>query len=123
MSMIEMKDSSLPLSRTEMLRALRRYGENIDRCIELCSFDPLLMKNAKMARYLLEDIRSENACYNISSLAVNGKDAINLGFSGIQIGCALELVLEAVITDKLPNRKDALISFLEKMRGDGDVFI
>lgn len=122
-SMIEMKERALPLSRSDMLRALRQYGENIDRCIEYCSFDASLRDDAEKARAILSDIRSENACYEVSSLAVNGKDIMSLGISGPRVGRALEMLLEAVITGELPNRRDILMSFLENMRGDDDVFI
>lgn len=116
-SMLEMKEHGLPLSRADTLRAMRRCKGNIDRCIEYCAGDLSLRQDAETARAILADIRSENACYDIRSLAVNGTDVMSLGFAGAQVGRALEALLEAVIGGEVPNQRDALMAYLEKMRG------
>lgn len=122
-SMLGMRASSLPLSRPDMLRALRRYGSNTERCIEYCSCDSSLSEDAEAARVLLAGIRSENACYDIRELDIDGRDVMNLGFSGSAVGQALEMLLEAVICGNVPNNREELMSYLTNTGGNGDVFV
>ena len=59
---------------------------------------------------LLEEIRSEEACFTLKDLAINGQDLIKLGFTpGPAIGNCLAQLLEQVQDEKLPNEKEALI--------------
>ena len=60
---------------------------------------------------ILTQIFREKACLSVKDLAVNGHDLINLGFSGRQIGQMLNLLLEKVLDEQLPNGKDSLLSF------------
>lgn len=52
--------------------------------------------------------------YRLKDLAVNGNDLIALGFSGKQIGEKLSELLTLVIDGKMPNTKEALLSYLNK---------
>lgn len=49
------------------------------------------------------------SCFDLSSLAVNGRDLITLGFVGKEIGEALKILLDEVIENKLQNEKEALL--------------
>lgn len=59
---------------------------------------------------LLQEILEDKECFQRNQLAINGKDIIELGIcEGIQIGCILDQLVEAVIDDpKLNNRVDLL---------------
>lgn len=122
-SMLEMKTLGIPSCRADMLRAMRRYKKNTERCLEYCALDPKMTQSAHAALELVSKLRREKACYEISSLAVRGEDLISLGFEGKQIGRALDTVLDAVIRGELPDERKSIMEFLENMRGAGDVFI
>ena len=61
---------------------------------------------------LLTEIMEENACLSLKDLAVNGHDLTELGFRGKEIGEKLNLLLEKVLEEELPNEKEALLTFL-----------
>ena len=59
---------------------------------------------------LLTQLLSEQACFGIKDLAVNGNDLLVLGFApGPKIGLCLSRLLNLVQDEKLPNEKDALL--------------
>ena len=60
-------------------------------------------------RAVLEEIEAENACLSLKDLAINGHDLMALGITGREIGKILNSLLEQVIDEKIPNKKDALL--------------
>ena len=72
-------------------------------------------KNAALAS-LRDDIIASGECTDLSGLAVNGADAAAAGMSGKEIGEALDALLEAVITERLPNERNALLHEIENMK-------
>lgn len=63
---------------------------------------------------ILFEILAENTCLSIKDLAVNGHDLMALGYTGPAIGQALQFLLDAVLDDRLPNEKNALIHALNE---------
>lgn len=63
-------------------------------------------------------IISENDCYSLKNLDVNGHDIVRLGFAGKSIGLALDFLLNAVIEGKCPNEKIILCDYLEQNRNN-----
>ena len=59
---------------------------------------------------LLTEIFEENACLSLKELAVNGRDLMELGYSGPAIGKCLNSLLEQVLDETLPNEKSALLA-------------
>ena len=66
-------------------------------------------------RVLLEEIRAENACLTLKDLAVNGQDMLALGLKGPQIGKTLNALLDAVLEERLPNDREALLRYAGEM--------
>ena len=62
-------------------------------------------------RVLLEEIRAGNACLTLKDLAVNGQDMLALGLKGPQIGKTLNALLDAVLEERLPNDREALLRY------------
>lgn len=63
---------------------------------------------------ILEEIKSENACFRISDLAVSGNDLAKAGIPpSPQMGRILEALLDEVMGEKIENKKDALIKRAE----------
>ena len=51
-------------------------------------------------------------CFDRSGLAVTGRDLLERGLKGPEIGVALDKLVEAVIEGRLPNEKEALLKHL-----------
>ena len=62
-------------------------------------------------RSIIAEIQAENACFSLKDLAVRGNDLMPLGYTGKEIGACLNQLLEQVMEEKLPNEKEALISW------------
>ena len=58
-----------------------------------------------------DQLQAENACCRVGQLAVNGRDLMALGAKpGPGLRRQLEALLEAVITGRLPNEREALLA-------------
>ena len=66
---------------------------------------------------LLTDILAEEACLSLKDLAVNGHDLMTLGIQGPDVGKTLTFLLDAVLDERLPNEKSALLqAIIEQLR-------
>ena len=66
-------------------------------------------------RAMLEEIREENACLRLQDLAVNGNDMMALGLQGKEIGKTLNALLDAVLDERIPNDREALLRCAREM--------
>ena len=78
-------------------------------CIERVQIIEAMQKRAEM-------IIADNQCLRIPDLEVNGSDMLELGFNGEKIGTVLKDILDAVIDEKIPNEREALLRFARKRR-------
>lgn len=62
---------------------------------------------------LLTEIYQDKPCLSLKDLAVKGNDLMALGFAGKTIGQTLNILLDQVLDEQLPNEKAALLSFLQ----------
>ena len=66
---------------------------------------------------MLDEVIASDDAFSLERLAVNGNDVLALGvLAGPRIGELLDLALDAVIEEKLPNEREALIAFLKTQR-------
>lgn len=63
---------------------------------------------------MINDIISENECFSVKDLKINGNDLISQGYKGKEIGEQLNLCLDAVIDGRIKNEYDELIKFIKK---------
>lgn len=63
---------------------------------------------------LVQEVVKEDSCLNLKSLAVKGNDLIALGYSGKDIGLALQTLLDGVLDETVPNERAALLAFLQE---------
>lgn len=61
-----------------------------------------------------EEIRNSNDCLFLNELAINGDDAVSLGYSGKDIAKCLSFALNSVIEDKCENEKSALLTYIKE---------
>lgn len=73
-------------------------------CIERVQVIEAMQKRA-------ERIISEDQCLRLSDLTVDGSDMLELGFTGEAVGTILKDILDAVIDEKIPNERTALLRF------------
>jgi len=72
-------------------------------------------KDSEMARHLhlrnlVAQVQAEDACLSVKALAVNGNDLMALGYEGKAIGDCLARLLDAVLDERLPNDREALLA-------------
>lgn len=102
-------------------RALRQIGEEALRQLLLvkradasaCHPDFAWQTQALDAvEAVLERLLTEDACFSLRHLAVDGRDMMALGLRGSDIGAALDELLTKVVEGTLPNEKDALLQWV-----------
>ncbi len=67
------------------------------------------LEENKTGLKIFEEIENEAACFSINSLAIGGKELIELGFEpSPEMGSVLERLLDEVMEEKTENTKEAL---------------
>ena len=77
-------------------------------------------ENQQYVRILevLEEIRSEDGCFSLKDLAVNGNDLLQIGFTGRTIGVMLNWLLDQVMEETLPNERSVLLDWAQRVWTD-----
>ncbi len=65
---------------------------------------------------LIKEIENNNECVFISQLGINGNDLINIGFEGKEISQTLDILLDEVMSGRLCNNKEELMSFAKRRK-------
>jgi tRNA nucleotidyltransferase (CCA-adding enzyme) len=123
-TLIRYHDLKIKPERSDVRRWLGRMGRDI--------FDELMyvrhadasgkyekylgeaeMKNARLTE-IADEIEASGDCTDLKGLAVDGSDVRKAGYSGADTGKALEWLLEEVITERVPNEKEALLAALNR---------
>ncbi len=67
---------------------------------------------AEELRALMRQILEDESAFSVRHLAVNGNDIVALGVeAGPEIGRILNAALDAVIDERVPNEREALLAF------------
>ncbi len=123
LTLVRYHDLPIANERKQIRRLLSKLGEEGFRAlVELHRADTLGQSSICMDRLdtfksveqTLEEILREESCFSLKDLTVNGRDMMELGLSGPQIGRALNECLNAVLEEKVPNSKPELISYTSK---------
>lgn len=69
---------------------------------------------------IAREILGKEACFSLKHLAVNGRDMIELGLKGKEIGYMLDKLLEAVIDGRVENDREELTEFARRIRAAGN---
>lgn len=115
--LVKVHDTPIEEDRIVIKRRLNRMGNE-------CFFDLIELQiadnkaqNPELVRLERFDIIKEIAndilnesCFSLKTLAINGSDLIKDGHkAGKKLGAILEIILNEVIDEKLPNEKEALL--------------
>ena len=123
--LIDLHMTKLPPEKKAVRRWLSRLGSaTMEALLTLQEADmgskgtgkPEEMEQFPQLRAMIGVIQAENACLSLKDLAVNGHDLMDLGCSGREIGQCLNSLLAAVLDEKLPNEKEALLQAAEQMK-------
>lgn len=106
LALIEDKERPLPRDRVQARRLLHDRGEEGAR--RLCA-----MRNDAAALCAVEEAVRSGVPYKIHALAVNGSHLQQLGYKGEEIGKKLGAALDAVMEERIENRKDAILEYLK----------
>ena len=112
-------DRDIPRTEKGVRRALMKLGETRMRQLtEVKRADNLgqapefrtRLRELERGTQILDGLLTQNACFSLKQLAVSGRDLMELGFRGPEIGTALNRLLSAVVDGDLPNETAALLS-------------
>lgn len=117
----------------DVRKALNRVGRDIfDDFIKVQTADVLAKSPAVIERKLellkektalYHQIIEENQCFEIKSLAINGRDLIAAGIeAGPLLGAVLERLTEEVIEDQSLNTKEKLVARALEVKDDAHIF-
>ena len=117
--LVEWHDIPLSSEKKRVKRLMQRIKDEdilrlleIKRCDRLAHAPDYVELPPDLARIpsVIEEIRTEDACLSLRTLAVDGDDLMALGIpKGKRIGEMLHALLDEVIEERLPNEKNALL--------------
>ena len=117
--LVEWHDIPLSAEKKRVKRLLQKLSDaDILRLLEIKRCDRLahapdfreMPPDLALIPSVMEEIRAEDACLSLRTLAIGGDDLMALGVpKGKQIGELLYALLDDVIEERLPNEKEALL--------------
>lgn len=121
-SLLSLRDfafSSFSEARVRRLvAAAGQYADDLAPLLAVGDFFNLSHKNVAEAIEVVESVRRRGDCLTVSALAVDGRALMELGFSGREIGTALDKLLAAVLGDPSLNTRETLLSLARALRGE-----
>lgn len=126
MALVPIHDVKIAANRKNVKKWLSRLGEGLMRDLIFVKKADKAAQNPKMTAEELHDldliqeqldsILNEGEPFTVKDLNINGYDLIKLGYSGVEIGEKLELLLNLVIDEKIDNDKNQMIEYLKNAR-------
>jgi len=114
--LIKEHEREISFSDNEIKKALNLLGEtDYFNLLKLKYADGMDKNEYLMLRDTAIGIIERGECYNLKTLAVNGRDILSCGVrAGHDIGKTLDELLELVIDGKLENKKEELLAYIIK---------
>ena len=123
--LIRYHDLPIQPERKPVKRLMNKLGpDTVRRLIELHKADTRgqsAICAGRIAEYdavaaVLDEILNEKECFSLRELVVNGIDMMALGLAGRDIGRVLNACLTAVMEEKLPNERGALLEYAKQVK-------
>jgi len=111
-------DRAFPVTDRGVRRALWEFGERdlrrllaVKRADNLAQAPEYRSRQTELdaAEEIMERLLREGACFSLRDLAVNGRDLMELGFSGREIGTTLNILMDRVVEGVLENDRQVLL--------------
>ena len=125
LTLVRHHDSIIETTPRAVKRTLARLGGDVELFHVLCDMKradayaqaPSCTEErvtiANELERILEQILEADEAFSLKSLMVNGKDVLALGVApGPTVGKLLDEALQAVIDERVPNEREALLDFL-----------
>ena len=124
LTLVKTHDVQVPATMRSVRRELVRLGGDVElfrTLIGIKRADALAQSDLSQPRLelandlerVLDEIEATRAPFTVRQLAVNGHDVMGVGVpSGPAVGQALDAALEAVIEERVPNEREALLTFI-----------
>ncbi len=81
---------------------------------QIASLKEERLRESAEIRRIMNKIITQQQCFSLKDLAINGHDVMALGITGKAVGDALAWALNAVIDDDLPNDRESLLTAIQK---------
>lgn len=126
--LVRIHDDQIPAEQHSVRRALLKLDGNVElfraligiKRADAMAQSELSAERIALARDLdrvLNQVLADDAAFSVRQLSINGNDVMGLGIpAGPEVGEALNDALDAVIDERVPNERDALLAFLEGSR-------
>ncbi len=123
-TLVKYHDETVDPTPRSVKRALAWLDSDTDLFLSLCDIKkadalsqaPFCADRAVLAdelKEILSEVLANNEAFSVKDLAINGNDLKAQGIeAGSAIGQLLTRALEAVIAEKVPNEKDALLDYV-----------
>ena len=118
-------DRAFPVTDRGVRRALWEFGEQdlrrllaVKRADNLAQAPEYRGRQAELdaAEAIMERLLREGACFSLKDLAVSGRDLMELGFSGREIGTALNILVDRVVEGVVKNDRQVLLNCAAAIR-------
>ena len=123
MTIIPIHDIHISSDKRKIKKLLSMLGKDAFQDLIDVKRADKLAQNPEMTGAELESLNEREAVFNaiiaggeaysVSQLDINGKDISSLGFKGKEIGEALNKLLDAVVNEKVENKKEKLIEYIK----------
>jgi tRNA nucleotidyltransferase (CCA-adding enzyme) len=123
--LVEWHDRPIEPTHKAVRRVLNAMGEEaLRQLLQVKRADNLAQHEKYRSRLavidaveaVMEELLAQESCFSLKQLAVNGRDLMELGFSGSEIGAALDALLQQVMDGELLNEKEALLAWLKEKK-------
>ena len=123
--LIKYHDRLIEPTEKAVRRLLREFGETDARALlRIRRADNLaqhpdfqgLQAELTAAEEWLEKILREEQCFTLKQLTVDGHDLLEQGFEGKAVGETLEMLLTAVVEERIPNEREALLAAVKEYK-------
>ena len=123
--LVEWHDRPIEPTHKAVRRVLNAMGEEaLRQLLQVKRADNLAQHEKYRSRLavidaveaVMEELLAQESCFSLKQLAVNGRDLMELGFSGSEIGAALDALLQQVMDGELPNERTALLAALKEKK-------
>lgn len=123
--LIAWHDRDIPRTEKGLSRALQQIGEQALR--QLCAVkraDNLaqhpqfqtIQQEIDRAEEILEALLARKSCFSLQQLAVGGRELMELGLQGAEIGTMLHQLLDLVVDGRLANERSELLNWAREHR-------
>ena len=124
LTLVEWHDRVIPRTEKGVARALRKLGEErfrlliqVKRADNLAQASQAFQKEIDRLEELWANLAAQGRCFSLRQLAVNGRDLMELGYRGEEIGRVLERLLDLVVDGAKANDRRELLDIARRRKG------